>query len=116
VKRLLIDENLPFALGRRLGVDYIHATEVESRASDSILWEYARGHDLCVLTRDTDFFDRLLLHGPPPKVVWVRLGNLRKRDLIVALEDRWSTIQQHLERSDLIEVYPDRLEALGFAG
>lgn len=114
VKRFLIDENLPFVLGHRLGVDYVHATEVESQASDSILWDYAKRHDLFVITRDTDFFDRLLLYGPPPKVVWVRLGNLRKQDLIRALEDRWLNIQMRLEGADLIEVHPDRLEALTF--
>lgn len=114
MKRFLIDENLPFVLGQRLGVDYVHATEVDSQASDSILWDYAKKHDLFVLTRDTDFFDRLLLHGPPPKVVWVRLGNLRKQDLMRTLEARWSTIQKRLESADLIEVYPDRLEALSF--
>ena len=114
MKRFLIDENLPFVLGQRLGVDYVYASEVESQASDSILWDYAKRHDLFVITRDTDFFDRLLLYGPPPKVVWVRLGNLRKQDLIRALEDRWLNIQMRLEGADLIEVHPDRLEALTF--
>ena len=115
MKRLLIDENLPFVLGQRLGGDYLHATQIEAQASDTLLWDYAREHDLYVVTRDTDFFDRLLIHGPPPKVVWVRLGNVQKQELLRLLEERWPTILQRLERSDLIEVYDDRLEALCFS-
>ena len=78
MSRLLIDENLPFSLVRLLSVDCVHASEIAAQASDTVLWNTARKNSWMVLTRDTDFFDRLLLHGAPPKVIWVRLGNVRK--------------------------------------
>ena len=114
MNRLLIDENLPFSLGSRLGVDYIHAPQIAEQASDSLLWQQARENDWVVLTRDTDFFDRLLVRGTPPKIVWVRLGNVRKNDLLRMLEDRWPAVQKLLKLHDLVEVYSDRLEALSF--
>jgi predicted nuclease of predicted toxin-antitoxin system len=114
VKRLLIDENLPFSLGARLGVDYIHASQIAEQASDTLLWQKARENDWIVLTRDTDFFDRLLRHGVPPRVIWIRLGNVRKSDLLRFIEERWPAIQQLIQSHDLIEVYADRLEALCF--
>ena len=79
-----------------------------------MLWQQACENDWIILTRDADFFDRLLIHGPPPKVVWVRLGNLRKKDLIETLVGRWPSIENQLKSYDLIEVYTDRLEALSF--
>ena len=59
-------------------------------------------------------FDRLLVHGAPPKVIWVRLGNVRKNALIELLLSRWPAMQLLLETNDLVEVYHDRLEALSF--
>lgn len=114
MKRLLIDENLPFSLGVRLGLDYIHASQIAEQASDSLLWKWAREHDYVVLTRDTDFFDRLLRHGPPPKVIWIRLGNIRKNDLLRVIEARWPAIEQQILSHDLVEIYADHLEALTF--
>jgi predicted nuclease of predicted toxin-antitoxin system len=114
MKRLLIDENLPYSLGARLGVDYIHASQIADQASDSLLWQQARAKDWVVLTRDTDFFDRLLLYGPPPKVIWVRLGNVRKNELLKILSERWPIIEQRIHSNDLVEVYPEHLETLSF--
>jgi len=114
MSRLLIDENLPFSLVRLLSVDCVHASEIAAQASDTLLWNTARQNNWMVLTRDTDFFDRLLVHGAPPKVIWVRLGNVRKNALIELLLSRWPAMQLLLETNDLVEVYHDRLEALSF--
>ncbi len=64
------------------------------------------------MTRDTDFFDRIMLDGSPPKVIWVRLGNIRKRDLEAKLLQLWPSIVNLLEDSDLVEIHPDSLEAV----
>jgi predicted nuclease of predicted toxin-antitoxin system len=64
------------------------------------------------LTRDTDFFDRIMLDGSSPKVIWVRLGNIRKRDLESKLLQLWPSIVNLLEDSDLVEIHPDSLEAV----
>ena len=114
MNRILIDENLPFSVGLRLGEDFIHASRIAAQASDSLLWQYARERDWIVLTRDTDFFDRLLVHGAPPKVIWVRLGNIRKTELVELLENRWPLIKKLIQSNDLVEVYPEHLEALSF--
>jgi predicted nuclease of predicted toxin-antitoxin system len=31
--------------------------------------DYARERNWNIITRDTDFFDQLMLDGPPPKVI-----------------------------------------------
>lgn len=112
VKHLLIDENLPASIARILPVDSSHATDVADRPSDRQLWDYARSRGWNILTRDTDFFDRIMLDGSPPKVIWVRLGNIRKRDLESKLLQLWPSIVKLLEDSDLVEIHPDSLEAV----
>ena len=110
--RILIDENLPRSLGAKLGEACTHASEIAAQASDTMLWEYARERNWIILTRDTDFFDRLMLIGSPPKIVWVRLGNVRKSELIEIVGFKWKAIRKLMEFSDMVEVHPDRLEAL----
>jgi predicted nuclease of predicted toxin-antitoxin system len=36
---------------------------------------YAAANGLAVVTRDDDYVHRSALRGPPPKVIWVALGN-----------------------------------------
>jgi predicted nuclease of predicted toxin-antitoxin system len=71
---LLIDENLPASLADLLPVPCSHATDLGDQPTDQQLWAHAREKQWIILTRDSDFFDRLMLDGPPPKVIWVRKG------------------------------------------
>jgi predicted nuclease of predicted toxin-antitoxin system len=43
--------------------------------SDSQVWQYARANGYMIVTKDSDFHQRSLLLGQPPKVVWLRVGN-----------------------------------------
>ncbi|HQW28153.1 MAG: DUF5615 family PIN-like protein [Verrucomicrobiales bacterium] len=114
--RLLIDENLPATLADLFPVESYHATRFGRNPSDQELWKAAREQDLVILTRDTDFFDRLMIEGPPPKVVWVRLGNLRRRELEMVLVEMWPRIEGLLENADLIEIHPRVIETFQHPG
>ncbi|NNN07494.1 MAG: DUF5615 family PIN-like protein [Elusimicrobia bacterium] len=94
--KLLFDENLSPRLTSLLAdvyPDSLHVREVGLRsAADTDIWNYAARHHLTIISKDDDFHQRSFLSGPPPKVVWIRLGNcstaqiaallrLRRRDL-----------------------------------
>jgi predicted nuclease of predicted toxin-antitoxin system len=34
-----------------------------------------------IVTFDADFYDLVTLHGHPPKIIWLRLGNTSSRNL-----------------------------------
>lgn len=112
--KFLIDENLPYQLGQILRINALHATRVSEQPTDTELWNYAKDNDLIILTKDTDFFDRLLLNGPPPKVIWVRLGNIRKQDLIETLVRRWPDITRLIANHDLVQAHPSNIETMDF--
>jgi len=112
--RFLLDENLPYQLAQALGIDSLHATRISRQPTDTELWHYAKENGLILLTKDTDFFDRLLLSGPPPKVIWVRIGNLRKQELIETLSQRWSDITRLIALHDLVQVHPSHMETMDF--
>ena len=45
------------------------------RASDEAVWDHAVRHDYAIVMRDVDLADMAALRGPPPLVVWLRIGN-----------------------------------------
>ena len=51
---------------------------------DEDVWEYARNNGFTIVSKDSDFYQRSLLYGHPPKLVWLRIGNCN-RDILVAL-------------------------------
>jgi predicted nuclease of predicted toxin-antitoxin system len=77
--KLLFDQNLSPRLGRLLAdiyPDSIHVREVGLRDSDdAAIWEYARTNGFAIVSKDSDFQQRSLLHGAPPKFIWLRVGN-----------------------------------------
>ena len=112
--KILVDENLPAELGRSLGVVALHATDLGFRLTDDQLWYEAKRHGCVLVTKDTDFFDRMALVGPPPKVIWARFGNMRRKDVVNLITREWPDICLLLESSDLVEVFQDRLEGISF--
>jgi predicted nuclease of predicted toxin-antitoxin system len=114
VIRLLVDENLPATLAAKLALPCMHATELGEQCTDDSLWRFARQNGCIILTKDADFFERLALEGPPPKVVWVRTGNLRRSELDDLLAGQMPSILGLIAQSDLVEVHHDRLESFKF--
>lgn len=77
--KLLLDENLSQRLLVLLQAEYsgsVHVGQVLGRGSpDSAIWEYARVNGYTIASKDNDFRQRAFLSGPPPKVVWLDVGN-----------------------------------------
>jgi predicted nuclease of predicted toxin-antitoxin system len=77
--KLLFDENLSARLVVLLADVFpnsVHVRDVDLQAADdSFVWNYARDHDLVIVSKDADMHQRCFLFGAPPKVIWVRLGN-----------------------------------------
>lgn len=111
---LLIDENLPAGLAEALGEHGFAATELGEQPPDEALWQFARREGSIILTKDADFFDKLAMQGAPPKIVWVRTGNMRRVDLIAFLVQQWQRIRALLVQADMVVVHRDRLETMKF--
>jgi predicted nuclease of predicted toxin-antitoxin system len=113
MKGWLLDQNLPAQLTFAPALPTIAATTLGSSPTDSELWNYARQHALAIITKDADFSGRVILHTPPPWIVHLRFGNLRRRDFHTVLARMWPQIEAHLPAHKLINVYADRVEAVG---
>jgi predicted nuclease of predicted toxin-antitoxin system len=107
--RFLVDAQLPPALARWLvtqGHDAEHVFDCNlGKSSDRDIWDYAIARASVIVTKDEDFARRKVLDQGGPRVVWVRLSNTRRRDLLRWFEDTLSHILEALNRGEtLIEV------------
>ena len=86
--RLLFDQNLSRSLVGRFAEEFpdsVHVTDVGlDRATDREVWDFARARGYVIVSKDSDFRQLAFLFGPPPKVVWLRVGNA-STDVIVSL-------------------------------
>ncbi len=64
------------------------------------MWEFAGANDDIVVPKDSDFRQLALLRGPPPKVVWLRLGNVTTVGIATAVLDHNETIEQFATDED----------------
>ena len=83
--KLLFDENLSHRLVALLADAYPGSVHVRdaglSGAQDADVWRHAREQGLCIVSKDSDFHDRSIVLGPPPKVVWLQRGNCSTREI-----------------------------------
>lgn len=107
----LLDENLPARLTVTPSLPVIHARDLGDNPSDSELWDHAGRHRLVIVTKDADFSDRILIAQPPPWIVHLRFGNLRRADFHSFLATAWPRIESLLPRHKLVCVYADRIES-----
>jgi predicted nuclease of predicted toxin-antitoxin system len=110
--RFLIDANLPFHFGLWNSDEYLHVFKINDEWSDTEIWNYARQHDLVIVTKDTDFSDRIILGDPPPRVIHVRIGNMKIRNFHVLLNKIWPEVCELITTHKLIRVYPDYIECI----
>lgn len=77
--KLLFDENLSARLVELLAAEFPDSVHVEQAIgrgrTDAIVWQYAIAHGYAVVSKDNDFRQRAFVSGPPPKVIWLDVGN-----------------------------------------
>jgi predicted nuclease of predicted toxin-antitoxin system len=94
--KLLFDENLSPKLPRLLATVFPGSAHVRECSlfghTDEDVWEYARANGFTIVSKDSDFQQRSLLYGHPPKLVWLRIGNCTRQQLFELITSH----QQHI--------------------
>jgi predicted nuclease of predicted toxin-antitoxin system len=113
VNGFLLDENLPGGLGFQPSLPVSHALDLGGNPTDSELWFHAKIQRLVIVTKDADFSDRILVNTPPPWIVHLRFGNMRRKEFHRFLAAVWPQVESLLPANKLVCVYADRIEAFG---
>jgi predicted nuclease of predicted toxin-antitoxin system len=102
--KLLFDENLSRRLGGVLADIYPESIHVEDvgllGARDLEIWNFAAEHGFLVVSKDTDFYERSVLYGAPPKLIWLRIGNASVRDTAALLRDNYIIVRHFYDESE----------------
>ena len=107
--KLLFDQNLSSRLVRALLDSFpgsVHVGDAGLKdAADLQVWEFAKQAGMTIISKDSDFQQRSMLYGQPPKVIWVSLGNCTTAQLerlIRERSDEIATFDQDKEAAFLI--------------
>lgn len=98
--KLLFDENLSPRLVDLLQPQFPASEHVDSAgmrgSPDSRIWQYAKDHGLTIVSKDNDFRQLSFLYGPPPKVVWLSVGNAGTEIIVSLLRTRVDALREFL--------------------
>jgi predicted nuclease of predicted toxin-antitoxin system len=109
---ILLDENVPNNVSFKPKLSISHATDLGSSCTDTEIWRHAREHKLVIITKDADFSNRIMLSSPPPWIVHIRFGNMKRKDFHTLLQRLWPQIELLLPENKLINVFQDKIEAI----
>lgn len=112
MKGVILDEILPGSLTLPTSLPVRHVSDLGESPTDSEIWSFASENDLIIVTKDADFSALLSVHEAPPKVVHLRFGNLRLREMKSLLEKKWPDIESALDSARLVNLYADRIETI----
>ncbi len=65
-----------------------------TNTDDANIWEYAKANGFVIVSKDSDFHQRSLLYGHPPKFIYLRIGNSPTSKIVKILRDNFSTLIQ----------------------
>jgi predicted nuclease of predicted toxin-antitoxin system len=107
--KFIVDAQMPRRLCTVLhaaGYDAVHTIELpqQNRTTDQVINEISVAEGRVVITKDTDFYYSHLLHGRPYKLLLIRTGNIRARELCALVERQLPKIVAALEHHTLVEL------------
>ena len=101
---LLFDHNLSPRLVRLLSDVYPECSHVRDlnmqQSSDTEVWNYAADNGYTIVSKDSDFHQRSLLAGAPPRVIWIRQGNCSVKETADLLRARFVVVGQFHAREE----------------
>jgi len=102
--RFLFDQNISHRILKLIPEKYSDSTTVKKEglinAPDREIWEYAKSNDYIIVTQDSDFNDLNSLYGFPPKIIWIRTGNLKTQSIVDILIDNIDEIVKFINDSN----------------
>jgi predicted nuclease of predicted toxin-antitoxin system len=110
--KFIIDANLPEQMPAWSSEDFIHVNQIERKWKDGQIWNYARDRNLIIISKDSDFGNRIMLVSPPPKVIHFKTGNMLIEQFQKFLEHNWEEIIKLSSDHKLVKVFTTYIEAV----
>ena len=102
--KLPLDENLSPRLTELLAdlyPDSAHVHQCGLGSSDDLaIWEYAKVNGFTIVSKDSDFEERSILLGCPPKVILLRARNCSSKEIARLLRNAFSQIDDFIRERE----------------
>jgi predicted nuclease of predicted toxin-antitoxin system len=99
--KLHFDENLSPRLPAVLADVYPDSLHVHScglgSADDSAIWQYAKENRFTIVSKDSNFQERGVLLGQPPKFIWLRAPNSSTQEIENLLRTAFPIIKRFIQ-------------------
>lgn len=83
--KLLFDQNISYRICKKVKADFpdsFHVSDCQLLDTEDIeIWSYAKKNELTIVTFDADFYEISIFKGHPPKIIWLRTGNLTTNEV-----------------------------------
>jgi predicted nuclease of predicted toxin-antitoxin system len=110
--KYLIDANLPFRVKIWHSTEFIHQVNLGDNWSDEKIWDYATDSNLTIVTKDSDFSNKIIFQSPPPRVIHIKIGNIKFGEFEKFILANWGKIVSINETHKLTNVFIDRIEGI----
>jgi predicted nuclease of predicted toxin-antitoxin system len=108
----IIDANLPYYFSLWRNPDFVHLKDIDDEWTDEQLWSYAKENNLTIITKDSDFSNKIIVAKPPPKVIHIRFGNMKMNPFFDLVTKLWIDIVEMNGSHKLVNVFKDRIEGI----
>lgn len=102
--KLLFDQNISFKIEKKIAAIFDGSKHVSSlglmNVNDIDIWNYSKREGFTIVTFDSDFFDISLMNGCPPKIIWIRRGNLTTNQVSKILEEKHLIIRDFITNTE----------------
>jgi predicted nuclease of predicted toxin-antitoxin system len=106
--KFIVDQQLPPALAKWLEARGHSAEHVFfiglGDVDDVAIWDYAEREAAVVVTKDMDFAERRLRDTSGPTILWLRIGNSTKKELLEIMDRAWPVVEPALSHEPIVEV------------
>ena len=108
--RLIADENISWRLKKLIPLwDILPPNEIRpyQQLTDIVIWRFAKDNQYTILTFDEDFSELQNLYSYPPKIIWLRTGNVSTTEIAAILIRLTAEIESFLNIDELglYEIY-----------
>src|SRR5437868_1308253 len=91
-KKFLVDVNLPYYFPLWNKEEYVHQYDLGDNWPDERIWNHARAKNLTIISKDSDFSNRIMISNPPPKVIHIRIGNMKMKEFSNTISALWNDV------------------------
>ena len=102
--RLLFDQNISFRITKKIQDSFPNCKHVSDckllNSEDLDIWKFAKENNYAIVTFDADYYDISIINGHPPKILWIRTGNLTTNEIVRLLSLNRAVIIDFLEKEE----------------